>query len=160
MDVRQHVRQLGRQAREASRALARADTATKNQALGAMAAEIRAQRNQILEANREDAARARESHDNAFVERLTLTAKLVEQMAEGIEQVAGLDDPVGRVSDRVKRPTGIEVARMRVPLGVIAVIYESRPNVTADAAALCVKSGNASILRRSEEHTSELQSRS
>jgi glutamate-5-semialdehyde dehydrogenase len=141
MDVRQHVRQLGRQAREASRALARADTATKNQALGAMAAEIRAQRNQILEANREDAARARESHDNAFVDRLTLTATLVEQMAEGIEQVAGLDDPVGRVSDRVKR----------VPLGVIAVIYESRPNVTADAAALCVKSGNASILRGGSE---------
>src|SRR2546421_11845542 len=151
MDVREHVRQLGRQAREASRALARADTAAKNRALGAMAAQVRSQKDRILEANREDAARARAKHDDAFVDRLTLTAKLVEQMAEGIEQVATLEDPVGRISDRVTRPSGIEVARMRVPLGVIAVIYESRPNVTADAAALCVKSGNASILRGGSE---------
>jgi glutamate-5-semialdehyde dehydrogenase len=151
MDVREHVRQLGRQAREASRALARADPAAKNRALGAMAAQVRSQKNRILEANREDAARARVKHDDAFIDRLTLTAKLVEQMAEGIEQVAKLEDPVGKISERVTRPTGIEVARMRVPLGVIAVIYESRPNVTADAAALCVKSGNASILRGGSE---------
>jgi glutamate-5-semialdehyde dehydrogenase len=151
MDVREHVRQLGRQAREASRALARASTRDKDAALAAMAAQIRSQKERILEANRSDVSGARERHDAAFVDRLTLTAELVEQMAEGVEQVAKLDDPVGRISDRVKRPTGIEVARMRVPLGVIAVIYESRPNVTADAAALCVKSGNASILRGGSE---------
>jgi glutamate-5-semialdehyde dehydrogenase len=151
MDVREHVRQLGRQARQASRALARASTADKNRALAAMAAEIRAQKESILQANRADLAGARERHDAAFVDRLTLTPSLVEQMAAGLEQVAQLEDPVGRISERVTRPTGIEVARMRVPLGVIAIIYESRPNVTADAAALCVKSGNAAILRGGSE---------
>jgi glutamate-5-semialdehyde dehydrogenase len=151
MDVREHVRQLGRQAREASRALARASSQDKDRALAAMAAQIRSQKDRILEANRADLSRAREKHDAAFLDRLGLTPKLVEQMAEGVEQVAKLEDPVGKISERVKRPTGIEVARMRVPLGVIAVIYESRPNVTADAAALCVKSGNASILRGGSE---------
>jgi glutamate-5-semialdehyde dehydrogenase len=151
MDVREHVRQLGRQAREASRALARADTAAKNRALAAMAAEIRSAKSRILEANGADVSRAKEKHDAAFVDRLTLTPGLVEQMAEGVDEVAKLEDPVGKISDRVKRPTGIEVARMRVPLGVIGIIYESRPNVTADAAALCVKSGNAAILRGGSE---------
>jgi glutamate-5-semialdehyde dehydrogenase len=151
MEVREHVRQLGRQAREASRALARADTAAKNRALAAMAAEIRSEKSRILEANRADVSRAKEKHDAAFVDRLTLTPGLLEQMAEGVDEVAKLDDPVGKISDRVKRPTGIEVARMRVPLGVIGIIYESRPNVTADAAALCVKSGNAAILRGGSE---------
>jgi glutamate-5-semialdehyde dehydrogenase len=151
MDVREHVQQLGRQARQASRALARADAGTKNRALAAMASQIRSQEAAILEANRADVAKAKEKHDAAFVDRLALTPKLVEQMAEGVEQVAKLEDPVGRISERMKRPSGIEVARMRVPLGVIAVIYESRPNVTADAAALCVKSGNASILRGGAE---------
>jgi glutamate-5-semialdehyde dehydrogenase len=151
MDVREHVRQLGRQAREASRALARARTDDKDRALGAMAAQIRSRNTSILEANRADLAQAREKHDAAFVDRLSLTPKLIEQMAEGVEQVAKLQDPVGRISERVQRPTGIEVARMRVPLGVIAIIYESRPNVTADAAALCLKSGNASILRGGSE---------
>ncbi len=151
MDVREHVRQLGRQAREASRALARADTEQKNRALRDMASQIRSQEQAILQANRADVARAREKHDAAFVDRLTLTSGLVEQMAQGVEEVAKLDDPVGRISERVKRPTGIEVARMRVPLGVIAIIYESRPNVTADAAALCLKSGNAAILRGGSE---------
>ncbi len=151
MDVKAHVRKLGAQAREAARALARADTATKNRALTAMAAEIRARASQILAANAADVARAREKHDAAFVDRLTLTPKLVEQMAEGVEQVAKLADPVGEISERVTRPTGIEVARMRVPIGVIAIIYESRPNVTADAAALCLKSGNACILRGGSE---------
>ena len=151
MDVREHVRQLGRQAREASRALARADTEQKNRALGDMASQIRSQEQAILHANRADVARAREKHDAAFVDRLTLTSRLVEQMAQGIEEVAKLEDPVGRISEQVKRPTGIEVARMRVPLGVIAIIYESRPNVTADAAALCLKSGNAAILRGGSE---------
>jgi glutamate-5-semialdehyde dehydrogenase len=151
MDVREHVRTLGRQAREASRALARADTAAKNRALAGMAAQIRSQVSLILEANGADVARARGKHDPAFVDRLTLTPTLVEQMAEGVEQVASLADPVGQISDRVTRPTGIEVARMRVPLGVIGIIYESRPNVTADAAALCLKSGNACILRGGSE---------
>jgi glutamate-5-semialdehyde dehydrogenase len=151
MDVAEHVRQLGRQAREASRALARATTQQKDRALAAMAAGLRALEDRILEANRADVARAKGNHDTAFVDRLTLTPKLVEQMAQGIEEVAKLDDPVGRISERVRRPTGIEVARMRVPLGVIAIIYESRPNVTADAAVLCVKSGNAAILRGGSE---------
>jgi glutamate-5-semialdehyde dehydrogenase len=151
MDVRQYVDSLGRKAREASRALARADSATKNRALAAMAAQIRADQARILEANRGDVSRAKEKHDAAFVDRLTLTPKLIEQMAAGIEEVAKLADPVGQISERVKRPSGIEVARMRVPLGVIAIIYESRPNVTADAAALCVKSGNACILRGGSE---------
>src|SRR5688572_2201865 len=151
VDIREHVRQLGRQAREASRALARASSEHKNRALCDMASQIRSQAPAILQANRADVTRARESHDAAFVDRLTLTEKLVEQMAQGVEEVAELEDPVGRISDRVKRPTGIEVARMRVPLGVIAIIYESRPNVTADAAALCLKSGNAAILRGGSE---------
>jgi glutamate-5-semialdehyde dehydrogenase len=149
--MKAHVRELGVQAREAARALARADTATKNRALAAMAAEIRSKSKEILAANAADVARARNAHDAAFVDRLTLTPKLVEQMAEGVEQVAKLPDPVGEISERVKRPTGIEVARMRVPIGVIAIIYESRPNVTADAAALCLKSGNACILRGGSE---------
>src|SRR5688572_23324721 len=151
VDIREHVRQLGRQAREASRALARASSEHKNRALRDMASQIRSHAPAILHANRADVTRARESHDAAFVDRLTLTEKLVEQMAQGVEEVAQLEDPVGRISDRVKRPTGIEVARMRVPLGVIAIIYESRPNVTADAAALCLKSGNAAILRGGSE---------
>src|SRR5688500_4413123 len=113
MDVREHVRQLGRQAREASRALARANTQDKNRALAAIAAQIRSQKERILEANHADLSKASEKHDAAFVDRLSLTAKLVEQMAEGVEQVAQLEDPVGKISDRVKRPTGIEVARMR-----------------------------------------------
>jgi glutamate-5-semialdehyde dehydrogenase len=152
MDVKAHVQQLGRQAREAARVLARADTAAKNRALAAMAAEIRNHSGAILDANAKDAMHAKgEGRDGAFVDRLTLTPKLVEQMAQGVEQVAALEDPVGRISDRVKRPSGIEVARMRVPLGVIGIIYESRPNVTADAAALCLKSGNACILRGGSE---------
>jgi len=139
-------------AREAARALARAGTAVKNRALAAIAADIRSNRKKILEANRSDVAEARKAkHDAAFVDRLTLDAALVEQMAEGVEQVAALPDPVGAVSDRVQRPSGIEVARMRVPIGVIALIYESRPNVTADAASLCLKSGNACILRGGSE---------
>jgi len=151
VDIREHVRQLGRQARAASRALARAGTPDKNRALGDIASQIRSQSESILRANRADVASAREKHDAAFVDRLTLSPKLIEQMAQGVEEVARLDDPVGRISERVKRPTGIEVARMRVPLGVVAIIYESRPNVTADAAALCLKSGNACILRGGSE---------
>src|SRR5689334_8678190 len=117
-----------------------------------MAGEMRTRGAEILAANARDVAAARKAdHDAAFIDRLTLTPALVEQMAAGVEQVAALPDPVGEISGRVKRPTGIEVARMRVPLGVVAIIYESRPNVTADAAALCLKAGNACILRGGSE---------
>jgi glutamate-5-semialdehyde dehydrogenase len=146
------MREMGQAARAAARELARAGTGVKNQALGAMAAEIRSSTSKLLEANALDVAKARKDGcDAAFVDRLTLTPALVEQMAAGVEQVASLPDPVGAISERVKRPTGIEVARMRVPIGVIGIIYESRPNVTADAAALCVKAGNACILRGGSE---------
>jgi len=152
VDVAAVVRDLGISARAAARELARASTETKNRALQAMAAAIRQGSASILKANQDDGTQAKaDGCDAAFVDRLTLTPKLVEQMAAGVEQVATLPDPVGSISDRVKRPTGIEVARMRVPLGVIGIIYESRPNVTADAAALCVKSGNACILRGGSE---------
>src|SRR5947199_9022867 len=152
LDVRQAIRELGRAARAAARALARADTEEKNRALAAMAKDIRSGAKKILAANSADVAQAgKDGADAAFIDRLTLTPKLIEQMAEGVEQVAQLADPVGQISERVKRPTGIEVARMRVPIGVIGIIYESRPNVPADAAALCVKSGNACILRGGSE---------
>jgi len=152
MQVKTYMRELGRGARAAARELARADTAVKDRALAAMAAEIRSQAKEILSANAADVRQAKKAgRDAAFVDRLTMNAKSVEQMAQGVEQVAGLADPVGALSERVRRPTGIEVARMRVPLGVIGIIYESRPNVTADAAALCLKSGNACILRGGSE---------
>ena len=152
LDVKAYVRGLAEAARAAARALARADTAAKNRALIAMAAAIRDAREALLAANREDVAQAtKDGRDAAFVDRLTLTPKLVEQMAEGLEQVAALPDPVGETGERRTRPSGIEVARMRVPIGVIGIIYESRPNVTADAAGLCVKAGNACILRGGSE---------
>jgi glutamate-5-semialdehyde dehydrogenase len=146
------MRGLGAAAREAARLLARADTQAKDRALAAMAQTIRARQAEILAANREDVGEARRAgHDAAFIDRLTLTPALIEQMAAGLEQVAALPDPVGQITERVTRPTGIEVARMRVPIGVIGIIYESRPNVTADAAGLCMKAGNACILRGGSE---------
>ncbi|OAI51750.1 gamma-glutamyl-phosphate reductase [Betaproteobacteria bacterium SCGC AG-212-J23] len=151
LDVAKYVQDLGIAARAAARELARADTAAKNRALEAMAAEIRKQAKAILAANAEDVRGAKKGRDAAFIDRLRLTPALVEQMAAGVEDVVALEDPVGKISERVRRPTGIEVARMRVPLGVVGIIYESRPNVTADAAALCIKSGNASILRGGSE---------
>ena len=152
VDVVALVRELGVAARNASRELARASTEAKNRALGAMAAEIRAGARAILAANAGDVAQVRaDGGDAAFIDRLTLTPELVEQMAQGVEQVAKLPDPVGAITERAKQPSGIEVARMRVPLGVVGIIYESRPNVTADAAALCVKAGNACILRGGSE---------
>ena len=150
LDVAKYIQDLGIAARAAARELARADSAAKNRALEAMAAEIRKQAKAILAANQEDVKSAK-GRDAAFLDRLRLTPKLVEQMAAGVEAVVALEDPVGKISDRVRRPTGIEVARMRVPLGVVGIIYESRPNVTADAAALCIKSGNASLLRGGSE---------
>ena len=152
VDVAGVVRELGIAARAAARELARASTETKNLALHAVAAAIRSHSKQILDANGSDVAQARaDGCDAAVIDRLTLAPKLIEQMAAGVEQVAALADPVGSITEKTRRPTGIEVARMRVPLGVIGIIYESRPNVTADAAALCLKSGNACILRGGSE---------
>jgi len=152
VDVRAYMHELGRSARAAARVLARADTESKNRALRAMAAEIRSRVTELLEANRADVEQAnRDGLDAAFVDRLTLSPAAVEQMAVGLEQVAALPDPVGRIAELVRRPSGIEVGRMRVPLGVVGIIYESRPNVTADAAGLCLKAGNASILRGGSE---------
>jgi len=151
-DVAAYMLGLGKAAREAARELARAGTEAKNRALLATAAEIRARGAGLLEANRADLAQARKAgRDAAFIDRLTLDAGALERMAQGLEDVAALEDPVGRISELVRRPTGIEVGRMRVPLGVIGIIYESRPNVTADAAGLCLKAGNASILRGGSE---------
>lgn len=152
MDIHTTMHGIGRRARGAARVIARADTATKNRALAAIAAAIRANEAAILAANAKDVARAKQGdNDAAFVDRLTLSPKSVESMAAGVEQVAALPDPIGVVTDTVERPTGIRVAKMRVPLGVIGIIYESRPNVTADAAALSLKAGNACILRGGSE---------
>ena len=152
MDILDYMQTVGRRAREASRAAARADTNTKNTALRAIAAAIRRDAPALLAANAEDLAAARAAGlESAMLDRLTITEKGVTAMAEGVEQVAALPDPVGEISDMAYRPSGIQVGKMRVPLGVIGIIYEARPNVTADAAALCLKSGNAAILRGGSE---------
>ena len=152
MDTLNYMQTLGRQARQASRQLAAASTGAKNRALLAQARLVRERQAELLEANRRDLEAARaEGLEAALMDRLTLTAKGVEAMAQGLEQVAALPDPVGEISDVKRRPSGIQVGRMRVPLGVIGIIYEARPNVTADAAALCLKSGNAAILRGGRE---------
>ncbi|OGA29212.1 MAG: glutamate-5-semialdehyde dehydrogenase [Betaproteobacteria bacterium RIFCSPLOWO2_02_FULL_65_24] len=151
-DIQSYMHEVGRRARAASRMVARADAETKNRALAAIAAALRRDAERLMAENRFDVEAARAAgEDLAFVDRLTLTAHSIESMAKGIEEVAKLPDPVGEISERRRQPTGIEVARMRVPLGVIGIIYESRPNVTADAAALCLKSGNACILRGGSE---------
>jgi glutamate-5-semialdehyde dehydrogenase len=151
-DIKLYMEDVGRRARAASRIVARADTAAKNRALNAMAAAVRGDREKLLAANAQDVAAARAAgKDTAFVDRLTLTGTSIEVMAQGLEQVAALPDPVGEISELRERPSGIRVGKMRVPLGVIGIIYESRPNVTADAAALCLKSGNATILRGGSE---------
>ena len=152
MSIEEYMQRVGRQARAASRAIARADTRTKNAALCAMAAAIRRESAVLLAANAEDVAAARAAGlEPAMIDRLTLSEKGVMAMAEGVEQVAALPDPVGEISDMKYRPSGIQLGKMRVPLGVIGIIYEARPNVTADAAALCLKSGNAAILRGGSE---------
>ncbi|MGH8695654.1 MAG: glutamate-5-semialdehyde dehydrogenase, partial [Burkholderiales bacterium] len=152
MDVATPMLEIGRRAREAARAMARADTATKNRALAAIAAAIRRDRARLVAVNAQDVAGAQAAgEDAAFVDRLTLTDASVEAMAQGVEQVASLPDPIGELTELTERPSGIRVGKMRVPLGVIGIIYESRPNVTADAAALCIKSGNACILRGGSE---------
>jgi glutamate-5-semialdehyde dehydrogenase len=152
VDVASYMREVGASARAAAAALARADTHAKNTALAAIAAALRRDQARLLAANAEDVAAARESgSDAAFVDRLTLTPKTVAAMAEGVESIVALPDPIGEISELRYRPTGIQVGRMRVPLGVVGIIYESRPNVTVDAAALCLKAGNATILRGGSE---------
>src|SRR5207253_2655497 len=176
MDVRDLVQAKARAARDAARALALCPTKIKNDALVQMAHGLVEKTGALLEANRADVERARaRGATRAFLDRLTLTESRLEEMAQGLREIAALPDPVGTVVETWGRPSGIEISRVRVPLGVVGFIYESRPNVTADAAGLCLKSGNAAILRggreasesntmiaavlRSEEHTSELQSR-
>ncbi|TAN53000.1 MAG: aldehyde dehydrogenase family protein, partial [Methylococcaceae bacterium] len=151
-DIKQYMKSVGQQARAASRVMAQADTNTKNRALEAIAAAILDGSAILIAENAKDVARAKiEGLDDASVDRLTLTEKTVRSMAEGLRQIAQLPDLIGAISDLSYRPSGIQVGRMRVPLGVIGIIYESRPNVTADAAGLCLKSGNAAILRGGSE---------
>ncbi len=143
---------LGRRARASSVLLARATSREKNDALLRIAARLRQQTAALVEANAADLAAARDAgHDAAFVDRLALGAATVESMAQGLEQIVALADPIGEITGLRYRPSGIQVGRMRVPLGVIGIVYESRPNVTIDAAGLCIKSGNAAVLRGGSE---------
>ena len=151
-DVGAYMQGVGEAARAAARDVARADTHARNAALMAMAAAVRDDAAQLIAANAEDVAAARAAgHDAAFVDRLTLDADTIGAMAAGLEAIAALPDPVGEITDLKYRPSGIQVGWMRVPLGVVGIIYESRPNVTADAAGLCLKAGNATILRGGSE---------
>ena len=151
-DVAAYMQRVGEAARHASRIVARASTHSRNFALQRMADAIRRDAGALLDANAQDVAAARSSgHDAAFVDRLTLTARSIDAMAQGLTEIVALPDPVGEMSDLAFRPSGIQVGMMRVPLGVIGIVYESRPNVTADAAGLCLKSGNATILRGGSE---------
>ena len=152
MDIKHYMTTLGHQARDASRVLARADTGAKNRALAAIAAAIRRDQAKLQAANDADVARARrDGYGAALLDRLQMSDKTLRGMAEGLEQIAALPDPVGEIADLKYRPSGIQVGKMRVPLGVVGIIYEARPNVTADAAGLCLKSGNAAILRGGSE---------
>jgi glutamate-5-semialdehyde dehydrogenase len=150
-DIGAYMHGVGEAARTAARTVARADTAAKNRALASIAAALIRDEARLLAANADDVAAARIDRDAAFVDRLTLTPKTIAAMADGLREIAALPDPVGEMSDLKYRPSGIQVGLMRVPLGVIGIIYESRPNVTADAAALCLKAGNAAILRGGSE---------
>jgi glutamate-5-semialdehyde dehydrogenase len=146
------MQSIGREARAASRLVAKAETAAKNRALTQMAAAIQRDDQMLLAANAMDVESARKRGlDPAMIDRLTLSSKNIAGMAEGLLQIAALADPVGEISDLKYRPSGIQVGRMRVPLGVVGIIYEARPNVTADAAGLCLKAGNAAILRGGSE---------
>ncbi len=150
--VLDYMTRLGRAAREASRVLARASTAQKNRALQAAAAALDAARDELMRANELDLAGGRANGlDAAMLDRLALTPKVIDGMIEGLRQVATLPDPIGAIRDMRYMPSGIQVGKMRVPLGVVGIIYESRPNVTIDAASLCLKSGNATILRGGSE---------
>jgi len=151
-DIKSYMQSIGQEARAASRLTAKADTAAKNRALIAMADAIRRDEQLLLAANAKDLDNARaKGLEASMIDRLTLSAKGVATMAEGLLQIAALADPVGEISGLNYRPSGIQVGKMRVPLGVIGIIYEARPNVTADAAGLCLKAGNAAILRGGSE---------
>jgi glutamate-5-semialdehyde dehydrogenase len=150
--IKQMMQEMGQRARVASRAMARASNEQKNQALTQIAKVIRENAAEIVRFNLLDVQQAKENgQDAAFIDRLTMTSKTIESMALGLEQIVSLADPIGQLSAAKKQPSGIEISQMRVPLGVIGIIYESRPNVTIDAAALCLKSGNAVILRGGSE---------
>ena len=151
-DVSAYMHELGRRARNASRALAAAHTAAKDAALHAIADDLDRVRDELMEENRKDLeAGAAKGLDAALLDRLELNPARIDGMIEGLRQIATLPDPIGEIFDMTYRPSGIQVGRMRVPLGVVGIIYESRPNVTADAAALCLKSGNATVLRGGSE---------
>ncbi|MCK5726425.1 MAG: glutamate-5-semialdehyde dehydrogenase [Thiotrichaceae bacterium] len=152
MDIINYIENVGQRAKQAAQLLASTETAQKNRALIAIADSLLAEAAMIIAANKKDLQAGREKGlDDAMLDRLTLNQQGIELMAEGLNQVASLADPIGSITDLDNRPSGIQVGRMRVPLGVIGIIYESRPNVTADAAALCLKSGNAAILRGGSE---------
>jgi glutamate-5-semialdehyde dehydrogenase len=151
-NIKQYMQSVGQRARAASRIMAQSDSAAKNHALAEMAAALRNQSAQLIAANAKDVLAAQTAGlDSASIDRLTLTEKIVHSMAEGLLQIVQLPDPIGEITGLSYRPSGIQVGKMRVPLGVIGIIYESRPNVTADAAGLCLKSGNAAILRGGSE---------
>ncbi|MEQ1602200.1 MAG: glutamate-5-semialdehyde dehydrogenase [Methylophilaceae bacterium] len=152
MAIKQYMQQLGAKARAASRLMARAETNAKNLALVTIAQAIRREKSALLAANLLDMQAARAAGlEEALLDRLALSEKSIATMAEGLEQIAALTDPIGEISNLKYRPSGIQVGNMRVPLGVIGIIYEARPNVTVDAAGLCIKSGNAAILRGGSE---------
>lgn len=152
MNVKEYMQRVGRLARKASRVIARADSNQKNKALHAMADAVVRDKEKLLAANMQDLEAARKAGlEPAFIDRLTLSEKTIAGMAEGLRQIAALPDPVGEMTDFTYRPSGIQLGKMRVPLGVIGIIYEARPNVTADAAGLCLKAGNATILRGGSE---------
>ena len=152
LNIQEMMQDIGKRARSASRAMARASSAQKNQALLHIAKLVREKVAEIQKVNQADIERAKgNGQDAAFIDRLTMSAKTIETMALGLEQIVSLDDPIGKISAFQKQASGIEIGQMRVPLGVIGIIYESRPNVTIDAAALCLKSGNAVILRGGSE---------
>ena len=151
-DVQQYMTDVGQRARAAARRVSSASTADKNRALLAMADHIDQAQERLIEANKKDLdAGAKHGLDAALLDRLALNAERIRAMAQGLRDIAALPDPVGEITDLNYRPSGIQVGKMRVPLGVIGIIYESRPNVTADAAGLCLKSGNAAILRGGSE---------
>lgn len=151
-NVTEYMQQLGQQARDASRAMAKASTGLKNEALQNIAANIEANRDALKAANQKDLQRGEANGlEAALLDRLELTDGRIDTMIEGLQQVAALADPVNAITDLNYRPSGIQVGKMRVPLGVIGIIYESRPNVTIEAASLCLKSGNATILRGGSE---------
>jgi glutamate-5-semialdehyde dehydrogenase len=151
-DIQQSMQLLGQRARAASRLMASATTAQKNEALSTLAQLIKEQREKLQAANAQDVAKANAAgQDAAFIDRLTLTEKSIQSMVDGIAQITSLADPIGEITNVKRQPSGISVGHMRVPLGVIGIIYESRPNVTIDAAALCIKAGNATVLRGGSE---------